>query len=121
MLQGRDRASANTRVLCVFLDAPLDDSTVSTRWRRLAAAVCGIDEASAAVVLDVNPTEQAWLAAQLGVPVVALGTRRRGRWAGLVAALSRPWRGWPPTRTDAAAARVALAAHLDGVQPELIW
>ena len=25
MLQGRDRASADTRVLCVFLEAPLDD------------------------------------------------------------------------------------------------
>jgi len=91
MLQGRDRASADTRVLCVFLEAPLDDSTVSTRWRRLAAAVCGIGVGTAAVVLDVTPTEQAWLSAQLGVPVVALHTRRRSRWGGLVAALSRPW------------------------------
>jgi hypothetical protein len=121
MLQGRDRASANTRVLCVFLEAPLDDSTVSARWRRLAAAVCGIGAATAAVVLDVSPTEQGWLAAQLGVPVVALGTRRRGRWAGLAAALTQPWREWPPSRTDAVAARAALADHLDGVQPDVIW
>jgi glycosyltransferase involved in cell wall biosynthesis len=120
MLQGRDRARA-ARVLCVFLEAPLDDSTVSLRWRRLAAAVIGLGATTAVVVLDVAPTEQATLAFQLGVPVVSLGTVRRGRWWGVSAALSRPWRSWPPARTDAAFARAALAAHLGDDQPDLIW
>ena len=45
----RQRAGRGTQVLCVFLDAPTDDSTVSTRWRRLAQYVCSLGEATVVV------------------------------------------------------------------------
>ena len=122
MLLGRDRgASDGTRVLCVFLEAPLDASTVSVRWRRLAAVVCALGLATAVIVLDASPGDQAWLSAQLGVPVVALGVARRSRGRGLAAALARPWRSWPPTRTDVASARGALADLIRDDPPDLIW
>jgi glycosyltransferase involved in cell wall biosynthesis len=121
MLLGRDRASDSTRVLCVFQDAPLDASTVSVRWRRLAVAVSGLGLATAVVVLDATPDDQAWLAAQLGVPVVVLGAGRRSRGRGLAAALSRPWRSWPPTRIDVVSARAALDELISDDPPDLIW
>jgi glycosyltransferase involved in cell wall biosynthesis len=121
MVQGRDRASDGTRVLCVFLEAPRGASTVSVRWRRLAAAVCGLGLATAVIVLDATADDQAWLSAQLGVPVVALGAARRSRGRALAAALARPWRSWPPTRADVATARSALDDLIRDDPPDLIW
>ncbi len=83
--------------------------------------MCGLGVTLAAVVLDVGPTEQAWLSAELGVPVVALGATRHSRSRGLADALLRPWRAWPPTRSDTASARASLAEYLGDVSPELIW
>jgi glycosyltransferase involved in cell wall biosynthesis len=120
-MQRREHASVGTRVLCVFLEPADDDSTVSVRWRRLAAAVCRTNPAGAVVVHDASAEERAALAAELGAPVVALGARPRGRWRGIVGAITRPWREWPPSRTDAAGARAALNRYLGDVAPDVIW
>ena len=49
-MEGRDHAPAGTRALCVFLAAPVDESTVAVRWRRLAVAVCSLGLASAGLL-----------------------------------------------------------------------
>jgi hypothetical protein len=120
-MEGRDHAPLETRILCVFLEPPVGDSIISVRWRRLAAAVCGLGAAGAVVVLDLSAEEQAWLSDELGAHVTGLGARRRGRWRSVLGALFRPWREWPPARADVGAARAALARYLGDVEPALIW
>ena len=120
MTRGRG-TDGGTQVLCIFLDSTHDDGVVSQRRRRLARSVCTLGTASAVVVQDVGAAEQEWLAAQLDVPVIALGARRRSRLQGLASATLAPWRSWPPTRTDVAAARAALGHHLKGAEPDIIW
>jgi hypothetical protein len=107
--------------LCVFLDAPVGDSTVTLRWRRLARYVCGIGEATAVVTLSVSPEEGEVLAGELGARVVDLDAPRNGRWRGLWRALLRPGRSWPPTRTDVAAARRRMEELIGGTDPDLVW
>ena len=93
-------------MLCVFFDAPTDGSTAAMRWRRLAAAVCRLGAATVVVItLSASTSDVAELSAELGVPVVVLGNSRQGRWRGLFTAFTRPWRSWPPARTDIARAR----------------
>ncbi len=115
------RAGVDTKVICVFLDAPLDESTGSTRWRHLARFATELGPAMVVVVLDADESQRAWLGEQIGAPVHTLGAARRGRWRGITAAISRPWRSWPPARTDVAAARAGLERLLAGKTPEIVW
>lgn len=116
-----DEAGQGKRVLCVFVDAPVGDSAVALRWRRLARYVAELGDTTAVVTLSVAPEDEALLAGELGAPVVALDTTRQGRWRGLSRALLRPWRYWPPARTDAAAARRRMEHVIDGADPDLVW
>ncbi|MET0325901.1 MAG: glycosyltransferase [Ilumatobacteraceae bacterium] len=109
------------RVLCVFLDAPTDDTAGSVRWRRLAQYVCTLGAATVVVLQGLTPDEEVLLSAEFGAPVVAMDIVRRGRWRGLLGALVRPWRSWPPARTDVGAARAAIGAQLEGGLPDVVW
>jgi hypothetical protein len=100
---GVERGAA--RVLCVFVDAPLDGSTVAVRWRRLGRFVCGMGQARVVVSLALTDEDEAALGAELGAPVSSLGTDVQSRWSGVWKAVSSPWRSWPPARTDVGAAR----------------
>ena len=102
---GDNREGAGgTDVLCVFLDAPLEDSTGSIRWRQLASVACGLGKATVVVVHELEPDAQVWLAERLGARVVGLGVTRSGRTTAIARGLTRPRRSWPPTKTDVAAA-----------------
>ena len=114
-------AGSGTRVLCVFLDAPVGASTGSVRWRRLARYVCSRGTATVVVVHRTAPDDLVMLAAELGADVLALDVARDGRGRGVVRALAMPWRSWPPARTDVGAARQAIARQLGGSDPEVIW
>ena len=59
-------ASSSTR--------PSDDSTAAVRWRRLARYVCALGAATVVVSLDAARRRAAPRSAELGAPVVALGT-----------------------------------------------
>ncbi len=109
------------RVLCVFLDAPVDASAASVRWRRLAQFVCSLGPATAIVATGLAPDAELLLSAQLGASVVALDIPRLGRWSGLAKALATPWRSWPPTRLDVAAARDAIAVQVADDPPDVVW
>lgn len=118
---GAEGVRADTRVLCVFLDAPVGTSTGSVRWRHLARYVCSNGAATVVVVHRAAPEDLVLLSAELGADVVALDIARHGRGRGVVRAVTRPWRSWPPTRTDVGAAREAIAEHLRGSAPDVIW
>jgi glycosyltransferase involved in cell wall biosynthesis len=107
--------------MCVFLDAPVGDSTVALRWRRLARYVADLGDTTAVVTLSLPPDSEPVLEAELDAGVVALDAPRNGRWRGLWRALLRPWRSWPPTRTDVAVARRRLEQVIDGTDPDLVW
>ncbi|MET0143627.1 MAG: glycosyltransferase [Ilumatobacteraceae bacterium] len=109
------------RVLCVFLDAPVDASAMSIRWRRLAQFVCTLGQATAIVATGLAADAELLLSAQLGAPVIALDIPRLGRWSGLAKALTTPWRSWPPTRLDVAAARDAIADQVAEHAPDVVW
>jgi len=119
MVEGAE--GSRRRVLCVFLDAPTSGTTGSRRRRRLAQYVCTLGAATVVVLHGLSADEQALLSADLGAPVVALDIARRGRWRGLLAALVRPWRSWPPTRADVGAARAAISAELSDGLPDIVW
>lgn len=121
MVEGAEGPGADRRVLCVFLDAPVDDSTGSLRWRRLAQYVCTLGAATVVVLQALAPDQQALLSADLGAPVVALDIARRGRWRGVVGALLRPWRSWPPARADIGAARAGISDEIHGDLPDVVW
>ena len=106
---------------CVFLDAPVGNSVVAVRWRRLARAVCGMGEARIVVVRSLSEERAALLAAELGGPVHSLGVPKQSRFAGFWKAMTRPWGSWPPARTDIAAARRRMAELLGDVAPDIIW
>ena len=90
---GENREGApGTEVLCVFLDAPLDDSTGSLRWRQLASVACGLGEATVVVLHALDPDTQVWLAERLGARVVGLDVGRSGR-----VERGRPWARPPET------------------------
>lgn len=108
-------------VLCVFLDVPLGDSALSIRSRRLAAIASGLGRSIAVVVLDATDEQQAWLARDIGAEVHVLRAGKRARWRGITSAVVRPWRSWPPTRTNVANARASLTTLLDGAEPEIVW
>ncbi len=109
------------RTLCVFLDAPVDASTGSLRWRRLAQFVCSRGPATAVVIRDAAADDLSWLAAELGAEVVGLDMTRRGRSSGILRGAAGPWRSWPLTRADVVEAQAAIAAHLAGDEPDIIW
>jgi hypothetical protein len=107
--------------MCVFLDAPVGGSTIAVRWRRLARYVCGTGAATVIVSLTASAEDAAALEAELGAPVVVLGTSRQGRWGGVFKALLQPWRSWPPARTDVASARRRMADVVAAAEPDVIW
>jgi hypothetical protein len=117
----RDGSARGLRVMCVFSDAPVGDSTESIRWRHLAGYVCAMGAATAVVALDAPADELSRLGAALGARVIPLETTRRGRMAALLSATLRPWRSWPPARTDVAAARDRLAGEVADEDPDVIW
>jgi hypothetical protein len=119
---GHNREGAGaTDVLCVFLDAPLDDSTGSIRWRQLASVACGLGEATVVVLHELEPDTEVWLAERLGARVVGLGLHRSGRSTAIARGLVHPRRSWPPTLTDVAAAAKRIAGVLGGSQPRVVW
>lgn len=117
----RDAAQPGARVMCVFLDAPTGGLSTAVRWRRLAGVVCGLGSATAVVTLDATADDAAELGDELGAEVVTLATTRQGRVGGLLKAFARPWRAWPPARTDVAVARRRLEDVIAGDDPDLIW
>jgi hypothetical protein len=119
---GDNREGAGgTDVLCVFLDAPLDDSTGSIRWRQLASVACGLGKATVVVVHDLQPDAEVLLSERLGGRVVGLGVTRSGRTTAIVRGLVRPRRSWPPTKTDVASAAKRIAGVLGDDRPRVVW
>ena len=114
MVEGAEGPGADRRVLCVFLDAPVDDSTGSLRWRRLAQYVCSRGPATVVVSAGTAAHELSWLAAELGADVVGLDIARRGRSSRRASRRGRDRGGRGRRRAPtSAAARAAIAAHLD--------
>jgi hypothetical protein len=116
-----DGVERRGRVMCVFFDAPMGDSSVAVRWRRLARVVCAMGAATAVVTLVADDADEAALGAELGARVATLGTSRQSRAAAVVRAFFQPWRSWPPARADVAAARRRLEEIIDGDDPDIIW
>ena len=116
-----DRDVGTLDVLCVFTDAPTDDSVASTRWRRLGRHVCALGPALAVVLHDLLPGERERLAELLGARVEALGLPRHTRAGAVARALARPSRSWPLTRTDTARASSSIERFLAGTVPDLVW
>ena len=114
---GAEGAGTGTRVLCVFLDAPVGTSTGSVRWRHLAKYVCSRGTATVVVVHHTDPDDLAMLSAELGADVVSLDVAQDERWRGVARAVAMPWRSWPPTRTDVGAARKAIAGQAGTALP----
>jgi hypothetical protein len=108
-------------VLCVFLDAPLDDSTSSIRWRQLASVACGIGNATVVVVHELDADAQVWLSERLGGRVVGLGLPRTGRASAVTRGLLHPRRCWPPTKTDVTAAAKGVAGVVGEARPSVVW
>ena len=54
-----DGTERGSRVMCVFLDAPVGGSTVAVRWRRLARYVCGTGPATVVVSLAASDEDAA--------------------------------------------------------------
>ena len=108
-------------MLCVFLDAPLDDSTGSLRWRQLASVACGLGEATVVVLHALEPDTQVWLAERLGARVVGLDVGRSGRVSAVVRGLVHPRRCWPPTKANMATAAAGIERILGGDRPAVVW
>ena len=108
-------------MLCVFLDAPLDDSTGSLRWRQLASVACGLGEATVVVLHALEPDTQVWLAERLGARVVGLDVGRSGRVSAVARGLVHPRRCWPPTKANMATAAAGIERILGGDRPAVVW
>lgn len=118
---GGESSARAGRVLCLFLEAPIGDATGAVRTRRLARYVSELGETTAAVIRSLDPEHAAMLRAELGIPVVGLDVPRHGRLRGVLRSLGRPWRSWPPSRTDTATARQRVEELIGDVDPDLVW